>query len=113
MRKRPDNDMTRKLRPLVGEEEPDGHNGNEDSADASPSAGDDFQDGPLGKLLQQQCSMTNYSKIAVVLSLCSHDHHQLQIQRDWACLGCRRLVVTPLDWSTRCTRLFGHTLTRR
>ncbi|BDA44548.1 probable DDT domain-containing protein DDR4 [Coccomyxa sp. Obi] len=56
MRERPDNDMTRKLRPLHSEEDPDGHTGNEDSANASPSAGDDFQDGPpvLARLVDKE-----------------------------------------------------------
>ncbi|CAL8463229.1 g2763 [Coccomyxa elongata] len=46
MRERPDNDMTRKLRPLHSEEEPDDHRGHNGSANASPSPGDEIQDGP-------------------------------------------------------------------
>ncbi len=56
MRERPDNDMTRKLRPLHGEGEPDNHTGHGDSANASPSLGDEIQDGPPGKIPQQLSS---------------------------------------------------------
>lgn len=70
MRERPDNDMTRKLRPLHSEEEPDGHTGNEDSANASPSAGDDFQDGPPGK--QISASLLQDQKPTIALLAAPH-----------------------------------------
>ncbi len=47
-RERPDNDMTRKLRPLQGEDDADIDAAKEDDAHASDL--DDMQDGPTGKL---------------------------------------------------------------